>query len=92
MMPGKSWSVEFSKSAFKALEHLERRASLRILDNLGDLAESENPLRHKNVRSLEGKLRAFYRLRIGDYRLIFELDPDNRRIGVLAIVPRDKAY
>jgi mRNA interferase RelE/StbE len=92
MMPEKSWSVEFSKPALKTLERLEKNARVRILDYLEDLAETENPLRHKDVRSLEGKLKKFYRLRIGEYRVIFELDPENARIGVLAIVPRGRAY
>jgi mRNA interferase RelE/StbE len=87
-MSEKSWSVEFSKSALKALERLDKTVSPRILDYLESLAETENPLRHKDVRSLEGKLKAYYRLRVGEYRVIFELDVENRRIGVLAIVPR----
>jgi len=92
MMSEKNWSVEFSKSAFRALERLDKTVSPRILDHLESLAETENPLRHKDVRSLEGKLRSFYRLRVGEYRVIFELDVENRRIGVLAIVPRGRAY
>jgi mRNA interferase RelE/StbE len=92
MMSEKSWSVEFSKSALKALERLDKTVSPRILGYLESLAEAENPLRHKDVRSLEGKLKAFYRLRVGEYRVIFELDVENRRIGVLAIVPRGRAY
>jgi mRNA interferase RelE/StbE len=87
-MSEKSWSVEFSKSALKALERLDKTVSPRILDYLESLAETENPLRHKDVRSLEGKLKAYYRLCVGEYRVIFELDVENRRIGVLAIVPR----
>jgi mRNA interferase RelE/StbE len=91
-MSEKSWSVEFSKSALKDLERSGKPISLRILDNLEKLSKAENPLRHKDVRSLEGKLRAFYRLRVGEYRVIFEIDAENRRIGVLAIVPRGRAY
>lgn len=91
-MPEKSWSVELSKSVLKTLQRLDKTASLRIVDGLGELGEAENPLRHKNVRSLEGKLKGHYRLRIGEYRAIFELDPDGRRIGVLAVIPRGKGY
>ena len=91
-MPEKNWSVEFSKSALKDLKRSGKSISLRILDNLENLSEAENPLRHKDVRALEGKLRAFYRLRVGEYRVIFEIDAENRRIGVLAIVPRGRAY
>ena len=63
-----------------------------MLAGLEELARLENPLRHKDVRSLEGKLKGFYRLRVGEYRAIFELDPENKRIGLLALVPRGKGY
>ena len=92
MMSGKNWSVELSKSALKSLGHLERKASLRILDRLEELGESDNPLRYKDVRALEGKLKPYLRFRVGEYRVIFELDRGDRRIGVLAIVPRGRAY
>jgi mRNA interferase RelE/StbE len=88
----KLWSVEFSKSSLKALGRLGRRASTRILVALEELGGQENPLRHKDVRPLEGKLKGFYRLRVGEYRVIFELDPENKRIGLLALVPRGKGY
>ena len=91
-MSEKSWSVEFSKSALKDLERSSKSVSQRILAILEYLSCAENPLRHKDVRSLEGKLKAFYRLRVGEYRVIFELDPEDRRIGVLAVVPRGRAY
>jgi mRNA interferase RelE/StbE len=91
-MPGKAWSVELSKSTMKALDRLGKRASFRILDRLEDLEKAENPLRHKDVRPLEGKLKGFYRLRVGEYRIILELDSESKRIGLLSIVPRRKGY
>ena len=91
-MPEKIWSVELSKSSLKALDRLGKIAASRILDGLQELGDTENPLRHKDVRPLEGKLKGFYRLRVGEYRFIFELDSENRRIGLLAIVPRGKGY
>jgi len=91
-MPERSWSVELTRSALKDLECLGKKVSSRIIGRLEELGETQNPLRHKDVRALEGKLRAFYRLRVGEYRVIFELDPGNGRIGVLAIVSRGKGY
>jgi mRNA-degrading endonuclease RelE of RelBE toxin-antitoxin system len=88
-MSEKRWGVELSRSSLKALENYGAETTLRILDRLEG---AENPLRHKDVRKLEGKLGGFYRFRVGDYRIIFELDPDAKRIGVLAIVPRGKGY
>ena len=91
-MPEKSWRVELSHSSLKALSKLERPIRSRILDRLQELEEAENPLRHKDMRSLEGKLKGFHRFRVGEYRIIFELDRERRRIGVLAVVSRGRAY
>ena len=91
-MPEKKWKVELSDEAIKYLKKLTKSSSSRILDNLEMLETSENPLDHKKVRPLAGKLRGFYRLRVGGLRILFELDDENRRIGVHLIVPRGNAY
>jgi mRNA interferase RelE/StbE len=91
-MPETSWRVELSKASLKSLIKLEKSAQERILGRLEELGNTGNPLRHKDVRALEGKLKGFFRFRVGEYRLIFELDSVNRRIGVLAVVPRGKGY
>jgi mRNA interferase RelE/StbE len=91
-MPEKNWKLELSKDSWKYLEKLGKRSGLRILDRLEELGEKENPTFQKDVRPLEGKLKGFYRLRIGDLRVIFEIDWAEKRIGVLAIVPRGNAY
>lgn len=88
----KDWLVEFSHSSLRSLERLDNNLSDMILRRIDVLGAQENPLRHKDVRPLEGKLKGFYRYRIGEYRVIFELDTLNRRIGILSIVSRQKGY
>ena len=92
MMSEKTWNVVFSKAARKALRKLETSVHARVLNQLQQLAELENPLRHRDVRGLEGKYQDYYRLRVGEYRLIFEIDSVDNEIRVYAIVPRGKAY
>jgi len=91
-MPEKNWSVELSKRALKHLERLGQKNRDRILRNLEKLEDMDNPLLHRDVKPLIGKLRGFYRLRIGDFRIIFELDRKKRRIGIHIIVSREDAY
>ena len=91
-MPEKNWSVELSKRALKHLERLGQKNRDRILRNLEKLEDMDNPLLHRDVNPLIGKLRGFYRLRIGDFRIIFELDRKKRRIGIHIIVSREDAY
>ena len=91
-MPEKNWRVELSKRALKHLGKLGQKNRDKILKILGELEKLENPLLHKDVRPLIGKLRGFYRIRIGDFRIIFELDGKTKRIGIHLIVSRDDAY
>jgi mRNA interferase RelE/StbE len=91
-MPEKNWKLELSKDSLKYLEKLGKGGGLRILDRLDELSRTENPIFHKDVRPLAGKLKGFYRLRIGDLRVIFEIDWTEKRVGVLAVVPRGNAY
>ena len=90
-MPEKNWKVELSKEAIKDLKKLDKNVSSRLLNNLNKLEISENPLSLKDVRPLVGKLKGFYRLRVGEYRIIFEIDRPNKRIGIHIIVPRGNA-
>ena len=75
-MQEKNWRVELSKSALKSLKKLEEKTAKRVLD----------------IRPLTGKIRGCYRLMVGDFRIIFELDRRNKRIGVHIIVFRGSAY
>jgi mRNA interferase RelE/StbE len=91
-MPEKNWSVELSKRALKRLGKLGQKSRNRILQNLEELGKLDNPLLHKEVRPVIGKLRGFYRFRIGNFRIIFELDRTKKRIGIHVIVTREDAY
>ena len=91
-MPEKIWRVELSRNSLKYLKKLDKSTSKRILSSLEKLETTENPLAHKDVRSLSGKLTGFHRLRVGNFRLIFELDKKDKRIGVHVIVSRGDAY
>ncbi|MDH7513017.1 MAG: type II toxin-antitoxin system RelE/ParE family toxin [Clostridiales bacterium] len=91
-MPEKNWKLELSKDSWKYIKKLGKRNGFRILDRLEELCKKGNPIFQKDVRRLEGKLKGFYRLRIGDLRVIFEVDWEEKRIGVLAVVPRGNAY
>jgi mRNA interferase RelE/StbE len=91
-MPEKNWSVKFSRSSLKDLGRLEKSIRSRVLEQLEELGESENPFCHKGIRPLEGKLRGFHRLRVGEYRIIIEFDTEHKHVGVHAVVSRGKAY
>ena len=91
-MRKKKWRVELSKPALKYLKTIEARKSQKILKALEELEKLDNPILHENIRPLLGKLKGYYRLRVVDHRVIFELDKRDKRIGVHIIVHRGSAY
>jgi len=73
------------KSVFKEIEKLDLPLKRRIRDAL--LALRENPFPPgKRVKRLKGPYDEFWRLRVGDYRVMYEVEGGEVRI--LGIVHR----
>lgn len=87
-MSGPYWRVEFAPSARKDLRRLDRQVQQRIVHALDRLATGARL--SGDVRRLAGSTE--YRLRVGDWRVRFELDSDRLLITVLRVLPRGRAY
>ena len=82
------YKITLKQSARKVLERLPRQIAKDIDSEIISLAK--DPLNKKNVRKLTGSL--FYRLRVGDYRIIFERQDKERTIAILKIGHRKDVY
>jgi len=81
-------SVEFKKSAAKTLRKLSQSVQKRIIDKLSEIENSPPP-------SVETKLKGnnpFHRIRVGDYRIIYEIQNDILVILVIKIGHRKDIY
>ena len=87
-----NWTVEVFPEAEKFYNRLPRNLRERIRSGLTELEASDNPRSHRQVIPLVGKLKGFYRMRVGGYRVIFEILSQRKVIAVHLIVPRGKAY
>jgi mRNA interferase RelE/StbE len=45
-----------------------------------------------SVKPLAGKLRGYYRYRVGDYRVIYRIDEQKQTVFVMRIAHRNEAY
>ena len=75
-----------SPTALEELERLPRKDQERIASKMRFYAEQNDPL----VFAKRLAAQQAYRFRIGDYRVIFEVQ--NKSLFVLSVLPRDKAY
>jgi mRNA interferase RelE/StbE len=51
-----------------------------------------DPRRHNNIKRLTGSLAGMSRYRIGDWRVIFRIDDEARRVLVLSVANRREVY
>lgn len=82
------YAIGFARSARKQLQVLDRALALRIVGRIESLAVTPRPM---GCVKLEGGA-GLWRIRVGDYRVIYEIDDDHRRIDVSAVRHRRDAY
>jgi mRNA interferase RelE/StbE len=61
------------------------------LDRCFDLLKVE-PRYHPNIKLLKGELSGYYRYRVGDYRVIYEIDEHSKVVTVVLIGHRSRVY
>ena len=83
------YRIEIEAEAEKALRRMPANTAKRIRSKL--LALAADPFeRNPNLKKLTG--REGYRLRVGNWRALYTVDPSNEIISVLVIKPRGAAY
>ena len=70
-----------------------RKCPIRLAGRLNKCFEDleANPFTGSQIKRLRTKEK-LYRYRIGDYRVIYEIDKKGKRVGILLISPRPSAY
>lgn len=81
------YAVEVLRSARKQLQRLPAVAQEQVLDALASLGDVQRP---PGCSKLTG--RAAWRVRVGDYRIIYEILDDRRIVVVVVVAHRKDAY
>ena len=82
------YSISFARSARKELEHLSGELTERILAKIETLAENPRPV---GVIKLHGQ-KNLWRMRVGDYRVVYSIDDFSKMIDVSVIRHRRDVY
>ena len=87
-----AWRIEFHRAAERELEKLGRDAAGRILRFLNDrVAKLDDP--RSLGEALKGsELRNFWKYRVGDYRVIADIDDGAVRILIVRVGNRRDVY
>lgn len=82
------YAVVFARSARKELEALEEPLASRVLRRIEKLVANPRPGGVRKLRGASG----LWRLRVGDYRVLYAIHDDRKLVDVIAIRHRSDAY
>lgn len=83
-----SYKILWKHSAERDLRNIDRQQIPRIIEAIERLADDPFPLQHHKLRSTE----QFYRIRVGDYRVVYQVDIKTNVVIIYYVRHRSKAY
>jgi mRNA interferase RelE/StbE len=86
-----AWTIEYAETAKKQLRKLDKLAARRILDFMDErIAPSDDP--RTFGKALKGSLGDLWRYRVGDYRVLCDIQDGVLTVLVLQIGNRREVY
>ena len=82
-----AYKIEVIPSAQKDLDNLEKRVFEQIKDKINSLKSNSRPPNCLKLTAEEG-----YRIRSGDYRVLYRIDDKNKVIYIYRIKHRKESY
>lgn len=85
-----AYEVAYTASSLKQLRKLDRPIARRVLDFMDEVAGLANP--RSRGKGLVGDRAGIWRYRVGDYRILCDVDDGKLRILALEVGHRDQIY
>ena len=83
------FNINYSNQALSFLNKADKALSERIIKKIESL--KEKPIT-SDTKSIHGYKEKLFRARVGDYRIIYEVDYSNNIIGIVKIDKRERVY
>lgn len=85
-----AWTIEVSEKAFRALRKTDKQTARRIRNELSEIAKLEDP--RSRGKALTGNLAGVWRYRVGDYRILCDINDGRLVILVVDVAHRREVY
>ena len=82
-----AYTVNLNRSSEKELDDLPKKIQDRITKKIISLKENPRPIGIKKLQGREG-----YRIRVGNYRILYTIDDSLKIVEILSILLREDAY
>lgn len=85
-----AWTIDVSERALRSLRKMDRQMARRIRDELAEIAELDDP--RSRGKALTGNLTGVWRYRVGDYRILCDIEDGRLVIVVVDVARRREVY
>jgi mRNA interferase RelE/StbE len=82
------YEVVVPKSVSKQIRHLSTQSRGRVLEKVAALAAEPRPATCRKLTAEDD----LYRLRVGDYRIVYFVDDGNQRVVISRVAHRREVY
>ena len=82
-----AYRLVFARSALRELRQLPREDLRRIVKRIERLRSEPRPSGSQKLAGTD-----LYRIRQGDYRVLYALDAQNRLVAIIKVGPRREVY
>jgi len=83
------YRVSIDKAAEKDIDRLPKNIRKMVLEEIKELAKDP---RKPRAEPLEGKLKPYWKTRVGDYRIAYEIQDDRVIVYVVRVLNRKEIY
>lgn len=85
-----AWEIRFSERAVKSLSKLDKQTARRMTATLREVAALDDP--RSRGKALTGNLVGLWRYRVGDYRIVCDIDGMRLVVLVVDVAHGSKVY
>jgi mRNA interferase RelE/StbE len=83
-----AYEIFIEKKAEKDLKRLPKNYQNKIIKKILNLKDNPKPIEARKITSSKN----YYRIKVGDYRIIYEINYKEKRINIFRVRHRKEAY
>ena len=81
------YRIEVSHTSHHQIRRLTEQSQIRVNQAIASLAENHRPQGSKKLTAREG-----YRIRVGDYRILYQIDDTAKLVIIYRVAARGDVY
>lgn len=82
------YTLKYRPAALRQLQKLDKKVQARLKPKITELANQPRPHGYLKLQGFENR----YRIRVGDYRVIYEIYDDILQVLIVKVGPRKDIY